>query len=88
MIKIFKKNFKKHIDVSKTQVYTVNRLKAKAPYPFGCGAFFRSNDRVIKGQENERDHNSTNSKMNESEEFYYEIKGYGTYSTRVEGHGQ
>ena len=25
MIKIFKKNFKKHIDVSKTQVYTVNR---------------------------------------------------------------
>ena len=59
MIKIFKKIFKKHIDVSKTQVYTVNR-----------------------------DHNSTNSKMNESEEFYYEIKRYGTYSTRVEGHGQ
>ena len=26
--------------------------------------------------------------MDESEEFYYEIKGYGTYSTRVEGHGQ
>jgi len=25
MIKIFKKIFKKHIDVSKTQVYTVNR---------------------------------------------------------------
>ena len=25
MIKIFKKNFKQQIDVSKTQVYTVNR---------------------------------------------------------------